>query len=474
MKRTSRKTAGQSSRSDGEDKFQVEKRTILIPQMNRIAAHLFAATLRGFDLNAKVLPTGKGMELGRANTSGKECYPCQVTLGDILHFMSEEKKRLGKAFRSRDYVYFLPKSDGPCRFGLYNNYQRIVLDTFPELKGLKIISLTTEDGYSLNGMLDRERAMELRKVGYFAFVVADVMERLLWRIRPYEKEIGMMDRLIEKALEGMVSDFEKKADCKPYKMVLNNLSRIINEAKTLMKPDSHRKPRIGIVGEIFVRMHDHANQNLIRTLERHGAEVVNSSLAEWVNYVSYAGLRDAWKNFRLGFKRMKYAGMKSSVRKMMGFGVDLSYKQFRQRQVYGRALSLIDLAEDHRISHLESNLTEDDVFAFDVPTETCLSVAGILESAKAGYDGVVNVYPFTCMPSNTTSAIIRPSLAELGIPYLDYPCDGSFQPGREAAIRAFMYQAFQHSIRIAGKRHNESVVSSFCHHASNCLEAVER
>jgi hypothetical protein len=87
---------------------------------------------------------------------------------------------------------------------------------------------------------------------------------------------------------------------------------------------------------------------------------------------------------------------------------------------------------------------------------------------------VVNVYPFTCMPSNTTSAIIRPALAELGIPYLDSPCDGSFQPGREAAIRTFMYQAYRHSVQAAGRRHDENRVFSFGHRLPNRLEAVER
>ena len=474
MKSTSIRIGEQNGLSDGECKFQVQRKMILIPEMNRVGARLFAATLRRFDLNARALPTGQGMELGRANTSGKECYPCQVTLGDILHFMAEEKKRLGRDFKAGNYVYFLPKSDGPCRFGLYNNYQRIVLDTFPELRELKIISLTTADGYSLDGMLDKERAVELRKIGYFSLVVADILERLLWRVRPYEKETGVMDALMEKAVECMAAAFEKKDGRNPYGTVLKSLSDIFKAAKTLMKSGMPRKPRIVIVGEIFVRMHAAANQNLVRNLEQHGAEVANSSLTEWVNYVSYEGLREAWKDFRLSLKRLNWRDMRACLRKMMDFGIDLSYQQFRQRQVYKKTLRLIDVAEDHKISHLESILKEDDIYAFDVPTETCLSVSGILASAKAGYDGVVNVYPFTCMPGNTTSAIIRPALTKLGIPYLEYPCDGSFQPGREAAIRTFMYQASRHSTRAAGKGHNENKASFFGHRLPNQLGTVER
>ena len=73
-----------------------------------------------------------------------------------------------------------------------------------------------------------------------------------------------------------------------------------------------------------------------------------------------------------------------------------------------------------------------------------MSVASIVASARAGYNGMVNVYPFTCMPSTTTSAVVKPFMSRLGIPYLDAPYDSSTQPGREAAIRTFMYQAEQH------------------------------
>ena len=65
--------------------------------------------------------------------------------------MKKEEERMGDAFNPEDYVYFMPEADGPCRFGMYNKYQRIVLDSFPRLNRLKIGSLTTEDSYSLEG-----------------------------------------------------------------------------------------------------------------------------------------------------------------------------------------------------------------------------------------------------------------------------------------------------------------------------------
>ena len=99
-------------------------------------------------------------------------------------------------------------------------------------------------------------------------------------------------------------------------------------------------------------------------------------------------------------------------------------------------------------------LKQDDLYSFDVGTEACLSIAGIIAYAKHGFNGVVNVYPFTCMPSTATSAVTKPIMSESRVPYLDAPYDSSIQPGREATIRTFMYQANQHMKRHGRKTHH--------------------
>ena len=51
---------------------------LLIPDMNRATTRLLAAALRSFEIDAHVLPTYKGIDLGKKFTSGKECFPCLV------------------------------------------------------------------------------------------------------------------------------------------------------------------------------------------------------------------------------------------------------------------------------------------------------------------------------------------------------------------------------------------------------------
>ena len=425
-------------------RFNLSNKTCLIPEMNRIGSHLLAAVFRGFGINAKIMDTYKGLDLGMEYTSGKECYPCQITMGDILYYMKEEAKLLGDEFDPEDYIYFMPEADGPCRFGMYNKYQRIVLDSFPELSRLKIGSLSTEDGYSLAGIIDDNSVRDLRKASFFSLVIGDILDRLLWRIRPYEKEPGLTDDFIERSMHLMEETLERLGPAKNFNKILDKLEEIIEEGKRIIDPGVPPKPLIGIVGEIYLRTHVHANQDVIRVLEGYGAEVVNASLAEWVNYISYDGLRVAKTGFRLALRQFRLGPMKKYLKDIISLGGDLYYQEFRQKKIYKRVRSLIDLAEDHRIGHLEEILMEEDLLDFDVGTEACLSIPGIMEYAREGYNGVVNVYPFTCMPSTITSAVVGPLMNELGVPYLDTPYDSSTQPGREAAIRTFMYQANQH------------------------------
>jgi predicted nucleotide-binding protein (sugar kinase/HSP70/actin superfamily) len=196
------------SLTDNVGKFDLSDKTLLIPEMARIGSHVLAATFRGFGVNAKVMDTCKGLDLGKEYTSGKECYPCQITTGDILYFLKREQAKLGDAFNPKDYIYFMPEAEGPCRFGMYNKYQRLVLDSFPELSSVRIGSITTGDGYAMTGVIDKERVRDLRKVAYFCVVVTDILDRLLWRIRPYEREPGMADEFSTRAMHDLEVIFE--------------------------------------------------------------------------------------------------------------------------------------------------------------------------------------------------------------------------------------------------------------------------
>ena len=430
--------------SEGVGRFNIQGKTCLIPEMNRIGCHLMAGAFRGFGINAEVMDTYKGLDLGKEFTSGKECFPCVVTLGDILQFMKKEKERLGNRFNPENYVYFMPESDGPCRFGMYNKYHRMVLDSLPGLGKVKITSLNTDDGYALDGLMPKEKLQDFYKAGYLSVIIGDVLDRLLWRIRPYEKNTGMADAFINEAMERMSESFAHYSGEKNFSGILNDLAHFVEQGTEIIDPQIPRKPLIAVVGEIYVRSHLKSNQDTIRTLEGYGAEAINASIGEWVNYTTYDQVRIAKIGLRLNLRRFRLKAVQESLLKYLKHNLKLFYQYFVQRKVYRLVNTYIDIMEDHKIGHLEKVLKTDNTFSFEVGTEACLSISSALEHAHQGYNGIVNIFPFTCMPSNLTSSIAKPLLAKLNVPYIDVSYDGSYQPGREAALRTFMYQAYQH------------------------------
>ncbi len=435
------------SLNSGIGVFNAENKTFLIPQMNGIGAYLLAAALRSFGIQAQALDTYNALDLGKEYTSGKECLPCLITTGDILKFLNDEREKQGPLFKPDNYIFFMPESDGPCRFGMYNKYQRIVLDSFPEFRSVKIGSLTSRDGYSLDGLVGYDRVRVLRKAAYLSVLITDILNRLVWRVRPYESFKGETDRFIWKAVAVMEEAFERYGARNDFGSILDLLDETVEQAKEIVDPAIEQKPLVGIVGEIFLRVHDQANQDLIGTLERYGAEVVNASLIEWINYTSYNRMRDAKMKFRLDLKQLRIGDAKKDLKDILSHAVDFFYQQYKQRRIYKRVQNSLPIAGDHRVAHLERILKRDDVFSFDVGTEACLSISGIMAYAENGFNGVVNVYPFTCMPSSITSSIAKPLMNRQGVPYLDVQCDASQQPGRETDIRTFMYQVYQHHRR---------------------------
>src|SRR5699024_7167062 len=67
-----------------------------------------------------------------------------------------------------------------------------------------------------------------------------------------------------------------------------------------------RKPKVGIVGEILVKYHPTANNDLIKILESEGAEVVISDLTDFLMYCAY---NETFKHKQLAKSRLnKFVG----------------------------------------------------------------------------------------------------------------------------------------------------------------------
>ena len=345
-------------------KFSLANKTLLMPEMCRAGSLLIAAAMRSYGIDAQVMETYKGLKLGKQYTSGKECFPCQITLGDVLHHLNKEKERLGEAFNAENYLYFMAEAGGPCRFGMYNKLHRIVLDSMDGYSKTPIVTLTADDSYALGGLMESGVGMQFRRSAYVGVLVGDILDRMLWRTRPYEKGAGLADDYFEEALSTMCRELEIHGRKKRFRRILSTLEDVVRKANSLMDPSIPPKPLIGMVGEIYLRSHRESNQDLIRLLESHGGEVVNASIAEWVNYVSYDNMRKARREIILALKHRDLNKLRQNLRDWLKNRYQLSYQYLRMDQVYRRVRKHLPIHEDHRISHIERQLDNDRLFSF--------------------------------------------------------------------------------------------------------------
>ena len=156
-------------------------KVVLIPNMASHAAVL-AAAMQHFGVRAVLLPESDERNLLYANkvTSGKECLPYRVSLGDFMRFYYEHDEY---DFGPKDVEGFMASAYGPCRFGKYAVEQARFLREL----GFDFQIRTT---VSNNAYRDLHLGPGFERLAWKGIVAVDYLEKLLWRTRPYEKAPG--------------------------------------------------------------------------------------------------------------------------------------------------------------------------------------------------------------------------------------------------------------------------------------------
>lgn len=410
-------------------------RTIYIPQMSFVAAELMSASFRSFGMNAEPSPgsDARTLELAGKYTSGDECYPEIITLGNMLKVVEKP------GFQPENVGFLLPTSGGPCRFGQYRALLRKVLKDMG-LEDVKIISPTSSDGYEGFG----EHAQQLVRIGWWAVIVSDLLRKLQLKTRPYETSSGDTDRVFEQSLAQLSAVFGERNDSisQKRKKIIQALLEIRD--RFLAIPARYRKDEkllIGIVGEIFCRLNDFSNNFLIQKIEAQGGEVWISDISEWVWYTNdEQRLRIVRKGKRF-FPEMLLARLKFWVQHQdekkfwAPFGDD-----FRGYE---------EVPDIHQIMSLsEPYLPQSGALG-----EMVSSVGKALYLYGKGADGVIDISPFSCMNGIVCEAVFPiVSQEHNNFPIRTFYFDGT-QTTVEQDVEIFMELARNYQQR---KKHQRS------------------
>jgi predicted nucleotide-binding protein (sugar kinase/HSP70/actin superfamily) len=408
---------------------------MLIPRMGPEACAV-AAALRGIGVEAETLPmpTGETLRIGRRHTSGKECLPMTVTLGSLLARI--EPIREG----DERFTFLMPGSDGPCRFGVYKNLFRLVLDRLGWRDRVRIWSPPFGDYF-------HGQPAGFKAIAFAGICAAGVLNEALHDVRPVETRRGSADSLHATWSDRLCRSIEQAAagDLSLPKTLMEistgcvwGIPALLRQAAAEFSAVKGRKdiPNVLVVGEIYVRSDPFSNDFISLQLEDRGIRTRIEPASEFVQYSDYiAGINGS--NLAAGdcverCLRARILGMcRNSMAKALGWRPHVAVP------------AQIAAAGGYLRRELE--------------VESVLTIGVALEEWLHGdIDAVVSVGPLECLPTKIAEAQFHHICEREGLLSLTVPLNG--EPIDSEILDSFSFEVHQrHRRRMADKLRKQTV-----------------
>jgi predicted CoA-substrate-specific enzyme activase len=386
--------------SAGKMATDLRDRILWIPNMHPFTTEFFAAALRrnGYDARALPIETESSFELGRSVTRGAECLPTALTIGSLLTV-------LRTSARGSKHAFFMPTAQGPCRFGQYITLHRQILDR----EGFADVPIMAPSHFKGFAGLEEPVRRSLWK----GMLCGDILMKAGCKIRPYEKDAGATNFRLENEMRRIAKVIQEDGDLE------KGIRSAIGNLMTIPRQDGRKRPLVGIVGEIYVRNNSYANEDVVRSVEKLGAEAWMAPLSEWILFTS------SMRNLR-GHHDGKFS--KDLIKAYIKWRWMLHW----EKKLYAAASPLLDDRHEPKLYDIldaaEKYLPE------SVGGEAILTVGRAVKFAHQKVTTVVNVAPFTCMPGTITTAIFRQVSAELDIPIVNLFYDGTGGQNRRLEV----------------------------------------
>jgi len=392
-------------------------KVMYFPYMND-GAYMLAAAARSCGIQSEVLPkqTEEDLAIGRKYTSSKECFPMICVTGSFIKKLQEPGADPSKM------SFFMPDHNGPCRFGQYNHFHRILFDRL----GYKEAELITPSNDTSYEDVAGEHGQKFRINAWKGFIVSDYLRKIYRETRPYEINKGDSDNLYLQSLSRLEKCIENGS-----KGLHKVLTEIAKDFMAIKVDKSERKPVVAIIGEIFMRDNAGSNGNIANRLEELGVEIIVGPFSEWIYYSTHRFTRDSrWKNDNKGILKSKIQGVGQDI---IAANLVRGIEKFVDHE---KDVSLHDMLS---LCNTYVNQYYDGDPAIAMGTSVALT--------KKGVSGLAAILPFTCMPG-TLIASVSDSFRKdhNNIPFINIAYDGQDTVSLDTRLQAFVFQAKEYAL----------------------------
>ncbi len=349
--------------------------TILIPQMAPFHFEYLVDALNTEGYKTELLRKTEYSLIheGMKYSHNDVCIPAMLVIGQ---FIDAVKK---KELNDEKVALIITQTGGGCRASNYIALLRKALKK-AKLDHVPVISLNA-NGYEKNPGFKLSTRL-LHKL-HEAIIFGDLMMGLVHQTRPYELEKGAVNALkaeIDSELKTYFNHNRRFSWKHSKKKVISILERF-----KALDLSPHKKPKVGIVGEIYVKFSPLGNNGLEETLEKEGVEVIIPPLYDFFLYSFDSRAHDI----------KRYGGPKKErfILKTLVW-----YVEFRREKVR-KMISNYGFMAPVSFKKLKSFV--DDVI--DVGTHTgegWLLTAEMIDLINHDAPNIVCTQPFGCLPNH--------------------------------------------------------------------------
>jgi len=359
--------------------------TILIPQMSPIHFQYLELALKESGYKAVLIPTvdKNAIDEGLKYVNNDACYPTLVTLGKMISTLKSGKYDLDRT------AVIMSQTGGGCRA---SNYIALLRKALKDL-GMEQIPVISFSMVGLESNPGFKISLSMGKRLIIAAMYGDLMQRVLYATRPYEKVPGSAEAIMKK-YEKVIFQNCKDGKLKTFKKLI---PEIVREYDNLPLRDV-KKPKVGVVGEILVKYHPDANNNIVDIIEKEGGEAVVLDLVDFFLYGMYS-------------KKFNYEKLSGSYKsyKLNQLGIEL-IEWFRKPM----RKALRESKRFNEPSHIEHTAAEASQIASigNQCGEGWLLTGEMIELIKDGANNIACLQPFACLPNHVTGKGMLKALRE--------------------------------------------------------------
>lgn len=375
--------------------------TILAPQMSPIHFQFFKTAFEDSGYSIEFLPSvdKSAVDEGLRYVHNDACYPAIIVVGQLM-----------KALKSGVYdinntSVIMTQTGGGCRATNYISFIRKALKD-ANMEQVPVIALNTGNSSSLETNPGFKFTVPMFNKIMRGLVYGDLLMRVLYRVRPYEKFPGsanlLYDYWVERCQESLKSGNKREHE--------ENIRQIVADFDSLELYEDLVKPKVGVVGEILVKFHPTANNNVVELLEAEGAEAVVPDLTDFLLYGAFDN-------------RIKYEKLSGSIWDMVSGYFSINRIESYRKEMK-KALKASKRFEAPKPIEEIAKYAENHLSLANQCGEGWFLTGEMVELIRSGVNNIVCLQPFACLPNHITGKgmvrEIRRSYPKANIAAIDY------------------------------------------------------